>query len=126
MLMPTRLLVVLPLVLALASPVPALAEGSGALPFVSLLRPEWTVQRVDAGRARIVGYLYNENELRDAANVWLRVDQLTAGGEVGKSYRRRLVGDVLSRGRMAFEVSVAEAPSYRVLVESVDWVGECR
>jgi hypothetical protein len=32
-----------------------------------------------------------------------------------------------SRGRMAFDVPVAEAAAtYRVLVESVDWVAECR
>jgi hypothetical protein len=126
MLTPRRALVTLPLLAVLVGPALAMAEGSGAMSPVGQLRPVWSVERTDGGRARVVGYLYNENELQNAANVWLRVDQLTASGEVGKSYRGRVVGDVLSRGRMVFEVPVGDAATYRVLVESVDWVGECR
>jgi hypothetical protein len=96
-------------------------------PAVGLLRPEWTVERREPGRARIVGYLYNENELRNAANVWLRVEQVTPAGAVGKVYQSRIVGDVLSRGRISFDVPVAATEgTYRVVVESVDWVMECR
>ena len=96
---------------------------------MSPLRPEWTVERARAGRAHVVGYLYNDNAERNAANVWLRVEQATATGAVGKVYRSRIVGDVLSRGRMSFDVPVAESEAgttYRVAVESVDWVMECR
>ena len=116
------------LILALVAPSPALAQDLGTTPAVAYLRPEWAVERPRAGRAHVVGYLYNRN-IRDAANVWLRVEQLTADGAVGKVYRGRVVDDVLSRGRMAFEVPVAEAEgasNYRVFVEAVDWVSECR
>jgi hypothetical protein len=90
------------------------------------LRPEWTVESTRAGRPQVVGYLYNSN-IKDAANVWLRVDQLGADGAVTGSYRRRVVGDVLSGGRSVFAVPVADAGArYRVAVETVDWVKECR
>jgi hypothetical protein len=116
------------LLLVLAAPLMVRAESLAVSP-VSMLRPEWTVERTQAGRARVVGYLYNENDLRNAANVRLRVEQLTTGGAVAKVYQRWIVGDVLSRGRMSFAVPVAEAEggaTYRVIVESVDWVMECR
>jgi len=90
------------------------------------LRPEWSVEPASGGRAHVVGYLYNGN-IRDAANVQLRVDRLGGGGAVTASYRGRVVGDVLSGGRSLFDVPVGEAgASYRVEVVNVDWVKECR
>jgi hypothetical protein len=63
----------------------------------------------------------------DGINVWLRVDRLGQGGQVAGSDRRRVVGDVLSGNRLGFDVTVADAPAgYQVVVESVDWVKECR
>ena len=118
------------LIFALAAPSAPLAQDLGTTPAAAYLRPEWTVERTGAGRAHVVGYLHNSN-IRDAVNVWLRVEQITADGAVGKAYRGRVVGDVLSRGRMAFDVPVAEAEAegtatYRVMVDTVDWVSECR
>jgi hypothetical protein len=90
------------------------------------LRAEWTVEPTRAGRAQVVGYLHNRN-IKDAANVWLRVDRLTADGAVAGSHRRRVMGDVLAGGRSFFEVPVAEPGArYRVTVEAADWVKECR
>jgi hypothetical protein len=103
----------------------AAAQGPG-VPYADSLRPEWTVESTRAGRPEVVGYLYNSN-MKDAANVWLRVDQLGADGAVTSTYRRRMVGDVLSGGRSVFEVPVADAGArYRVTVETADWVKECR
>ena len=103
----------------------AAAQDPGA-PYPDSLRPEWTIESTRAGRPQVVGYLYNSN-IKDAANVWLRVDQLGPDGAVTGSYRRRVVGDVLSGGRSVFEVAVADAGArYRVTVETVDWVKECR
>ncbi len=104
--------------------------GAGAqgpyVPYADSLRPEWTVEPTRAGRAQVVGYLHNSH-IKDAANVWLRVDQLGADGAVAGSYRRRVVGDVLSGGRSVFAVPVADAGArYRVTVEAADWVKECR
>ncbi len=75
----------------------------------------------------MVGYLYNTSATMDAANVLLRVDQLTASGEVSQTQLTRVFGDVLARGRLAFEVPIpTPTPTVRVVVESVDWVHECR
>jgi hypothetical protein len=118
-----------PLLSALIVPSVGAAESLATLLSAGLLRPEWTVEQTPAGRARVVGYLYNDNAVRHAANVWLRVEEVTAGGEVAKVYQRRIVGDVLSRGRLAFDVPVAgadRAATYRVIVLSVDWFMECR
>ena len=74
----------------------------------------------------MVGYLYNTN-IKDAANVWLRVDRLGADGAVAATYRRRVVGDVFAGSRSLFEVPVPEASAtYRVTVEAADWIKECR
>jgi len=103
----------------------AAAQDPG-VSYASSLRPEWTVEPTRAGRAQVVGYLYNDN-YKDAANVWLRVDQLATDGAVASTYRRRVVGDVLSGRRSVFEVPVADAGGrYRVTVETADWVKECR
>ena|SRR5690242_16619793 len=111
--------------LALAVAAPALAQGP-AVPYPDTLRPEWSVEPARAGGARVVGYLYNTN-IKDAANVWLRVDRLGADGAVAATYRRRVVGDVFSGSRSLFEVPVPEAgATYRVTVEAADWIKECR
>jgi hypothetical protein len=108
----------------------ALVAGAGAQdlsgPSSPLLRPDWTVEPARGGGAHVVGYLYNRN-IKDAANVWLRVDRLGADGAVAGTYRRRVVGDVLAGNRSLFDVPVGEAgATYRVAVETVDWVKECR
>ncbi len=92
-----------------------------------VLRPEWSIQTGRTGRPRVVGYLYNESPTMDAANVLLRVERLGSGGQVEATYQGRVFGDVLQGNRLAFDVPV-EGPvaSYRVVVESVDWVRECR
>ena len=104
----------------------AAAAQSPSVPYAESLRPEWTVESTRAGRAHVVGYLYNSN-IKDAANVWLRVERVAADGSVSGTYRRRVVGDVLGGGRSVFDVPVGEAAAtYRVMVETVDWVKECR
>ena len=90
------------------------------------LRTEWNVESTRAGRAHVVGYLYNSN-IKDAARVLMRVDRVGADGTVTGTYRARVVGEVLSRDRGIFDVPVPEATAtYRVSVEAVDWVEECR
>ena len=102
------------------------ASAQGLVASSPYLRSEWSVETPAAGRAHLVGYLYNSN-IKDAANVWLRVDRLGADGAVAGTYRRRVVGDVLSGGRSLFDVPVGEAgATYQVSVETVDWVKECR
>lgn len=101
-----------------------LAPAAGAQGLTGL-RPEWTVEPAPGGRARVVGYLYNST-IKDGANVSLRVDRIGSDGAVTGTYRRRVVGDVFAGGRSPFDVPVAETGTYRVTVETVDWVMECR
>jgi len=98
-----------------------------ALLHADSLQPEWTVEPARAGRAQVVGYLHN-SYIKDAANVWLRVDRLAGDGAVAASYRARVMGDVPPRGRTFFTVAVAEAAArYLVTVEAADWVDtNCR
>lgn len=92
-----------------------------------VLRPEWNVDDTRAGRPRVVGYVYNDNNTRDATNVWLRVERLAPDGAVQGASVARVQGDVRAGGRLVFDVPMPEAAaSYRVLVDSVDWVLECR
>jgi len=121
-----RSLAVALLVLPLIAGGPARGEAPSVAIDASSLRAEWTVQKTSAGRASIVGYLYNRNIL-DAGNVWLRVERFAPDGEVTGMYRARLVGDVLSNDRLPFDVAIPEAAArYRVVVESVDWHDQCR
>jgi hypothetical protein len=101
-----------------AAQAPAVVHGDS-------LRLEWALEPA-RGRPQLVGYLHNGN-IKDAANVWLRVDQLGADGAVTGTSRRRVMGDVLAGGRSIFMVPVADAGArYRVTVEAADWVKECR
>jgi hypothetical protein len=116
--------------LALASVAVALVAGSVSAQVApvraSLLEPRWAVETSARGRAHVAGYLYNRN-IQDAANVWLRVERLAADGSVAGISRGRVVGDVISGDRLAFDVAVPDAAAtYRGVVESVDWVKECR
>ena len=103
----------------------------GQRPGERSLHPAARVEHRDlpgSGRAHVVGYLYNTSGTMDAANVLLRVDQLTPSGRGQPDPAlSRVFGDVRARGRLAFDVPIASpAPTVRVVVESVDWVHECR
>jgi hypothetical protein len=114
------------LTLVLAAPTLAPAQDPGAPPGSGYLRADWSVETTKSGRARLVGYLYNSS-IKDAANVWLRVEQRGTDGAVSATSRTRLVGDIPSQDRLFFDVPVSgTAATYTVLVESVDWIKECR
>ena len=62
------------------------ATGLGASDQTSSVGPSGQMvfvqaNRYESGRAHVVGYLYNRS-IRDATNVWLRVEQLTVDGAV--------------------------------------------
>ena len=115
-----------PALLLAAAAAASAAAQSPLVPYADSLRPEWTVESTRSGRGRVIGFLHNSN-IKDAANVWLRVDQVGADGSVSGTYRRRVVGDVLAGGRSVFDVPVpAAGATYRVIVETADWVKECR
>ena len=125
--MTRRLLAIGLTITAMLAPGPVRAQDSAPRNAAYTLRPEWSIETARSGRAHVVGYLYNTSATMDAANVLLRVDQLTPGGEVSQTQRSRVFGDILARGRLAFEVPIpTTTPAVRVVVESVDWVHECR
>jgi hypothetical protein len=126
MLMLRRAFAIMTFILMLAVPAMAPAQDLGGTPTAAYLRPEWSLERAQGGRAHVTGYLYNSH-IKDAANVWLRVEQLTADGGVAATYQRRVMGDVLARERTFFDVPVPQAEArYRVAIESVDWITDCR
>lgn len=107
---------------------PAAWSGDRAASLPYTLRPEWKVESASgAGRAHVSGYLYNTSDTMDASNVLLRIEQLAPDGQVTASQTTRITGDVRSRGRLGFDVPMAQvSPPVRVVVQSVDWVNECR
>jgi hypothetical protein len=125
--MPRRLLAISLTITAILAPGLTGAQDSAPRNAAYTLRPEWSIETARSGRAHVVGFLYNTSATMDAANVLLRVDQLSPSGEVSQTQHSRVFGDVLARGRLAFEVPISTpTPTIRVVVESVDWVHECR
>ena len=125
--MTRRLLAISLMIAAILAPGLTRAQDSAPRNAAYTLRPEWNIETARSGRAHVIGYLYNTSATMDAANVLLRVDQFTPNGQVSQTQLTRVFGDVLARGRLAFEIPIATAtPTVRVVVESVDWVHECR
>ena len=87
----------LTIIAILAAPGLTRAQNSASsAPYI--LRPEWTIETARPGRSHVVGYLHNTSGTMDAANVLLRVDQLTPGGQVSKTQLTSVFGDVRARG----------------------------
>jgi len=70
----------------------------------------------------IDGYVYNQARM-SADRMTLRIEQLDAAGNVVRSTAVWLLGGVRSGSRTYFRSRVPDAPSYRVRVESFEWVG---
>jgi hypothetical protein len=70
----------------------------------------------------IDGYVYNQARM-SAGRMTLRIEQLDAAGNVVRSTVFWVFGEVRSGGRTYFRSRVPDAPSYRVRVESFEWVG---
>lgn len=70
----------------------------------------------------IDGYVYNQARM-SADRMTLRIEQLDATGNVVRGTVVWVLGGVRSGGRAYFRSRVPDAPSYRVRVESFDWVG---
>lgn len=113
---------------ALCAVAPAAWSGDRAASLPYTLRPEWKIEPAGgAGRAHVSGYLYNTSDTMDASNVLLRIEQIAPDGQVTASQTTRITGDVRSRGRLGFDVPMAQVSApVRVVVQSVDWVNECR
>jgi hypothetical protein len=85
-------------------------------------RVDFTAKEAGPDTSRISGYIYN-NYGDTAGDVQLRVTALDAAGQPGVSYVERVSDDVPPFDRLYFDVQVpGHAPSYRVTVESWDFV----
>ncbi len=70
----------------------------------------------------IDGYVYNQARM-SVDRMTLRIEQLDAAGNVVRGTVVWVFGGVRSGSRAYFRSRVADAPSYRVRVESFEWVG---
>jgi hypothetical protein len=81
-------------------------------------RVDWTVSPGEQGKARISGYVYNDNG-DPAEQVQLRITELNASGLPGASVVTPIDETVPAFDRAYFDVQVpGPAASYRVAVES--------
>lgn len=83
-------------------------------------RFEWT----KSGRA-ISGYVYNSSN-RYASHMQLLVESVDRSGTVVAKTTTWVLRGVPANNRAFFEVSVPDAPAYRVRVLSFDWVDDRR
>ena len=67
----------------------------------------------------ISGYVYNPSS-RNPTRMLLRVEGLDAAGKI-VTVTRTWVPIVPAYGRAFFQVTVADAPAYRIIVESFSW-----
>lgn len=78
--------------------------------------------RVDGrGQSRLTGYVYDD-EGQPATDVEIQIVMLDAAGHEVESVLRPVRGLVPGKGRAYFDVSVPDAPSYRVSVASFELV----
>lgn len=97
------------------------AQNFGAPPD-SYLRLEWEVEQANGDGPRITGYVHNDRGLW-ALNVRLLVEAVDPAGRTVSMTRGYVSGDIPPRGRAYFQVPApAASGSYRVRVESFDWL----
>ena len=82
---------------------------------------EWTAGPGAAGRARIIGYIYNDYG-DSAINVVLRIHEIDASGHDVASAVAPIGEAVPAHGRTYFDVAVPSSRYYRVAVTSFDFV----
>lgn len=82
---------------------------------------EWTSRADRRGQSRLTGYVYDD-EGQPATNVEIQISLLDATGHEVGSVFRPVRGLVPGLGRAYFDVTVPDAPSYRVSVASFDLV----
>src|SRR2546425_8354043 len=102
--------------------VAALPVKANATPDDGRVHVESTAAAAGPGQSRIVGYVYNDHQ-EDAVNVQLRITGLDTSGQPVASVIWPLGDTVAGGSRAFFDARVAgRAPSYRVAVESFDFM----
>jgi len=82
---------------------------------------EWSAAPSRNGHPRLTGYVYNNYE-EPAVNVELRIHELDSTGREITAVLEPVDGTVPAKGRAYFDVPVPDSASYRVDVESFEFV----
>lgn len=114
------LVLALGIAVLLSSPGSVLAEPYAPDTLTSTFRIEFEAAHTKKGTV-IDGYVYNKN-LRTTGRIVLRIEQLDASGRSVGTAATWIPGVVSSGGRAYFAVRVSDASSYRVQVESFEWI----
>jgi len=85
---------------------------------VQRLPDDLRVEFSKEGRS-ISGYMYNLSG-RNPVRMRLRVEGVDAAGKI-VTVTRWWIPDIPRHGRAFFQVTVADAPAYRIIVESFSW-----
>jgi hypothetical protein len=98
----------------------ALAEPYAQDTLIRMFRIEF--QAAPTIKAKMVdGYVYNR-DLRATGRIVLRIDQVDASGRSAGTTTTWVLGVVASGNRAYFVARVPDASSYRVQVESFEWI----
>lgn len=84
-------------------------------------RVEWSAATGRDGHPRLTGYIYNDYE-EPAVNVQLRISPLDSAGQEIGALLEPVDQTVPAKGRAYFDVPVPVGTSYRVGVESFEFV----
>ena len=82
---------------------------------------DWDSTAPGQGQSRLAGYVYDDDG-QPATNVQLQISMLDAAGHEIASVFRPVRGLIPGKGRAYFDVTVPDATSYRVNVDSFDLV----
>ena len=99
---------------------PAIMEQDRSLA-ERLFHVEWTTREGRSGMSRITGYVYN-NYGQAAEDIELLITGLDSAGQPVNTAIERVSDTVPARGRAYFDVQVPMSSSYRVNVESFEFV----
>jgi len=84
-------------------------------------RVEWSAVGGRDGHPRLTGYVYNDYE-EPAIHVQLRISELDSAGQETRPLVQPIDETVPAKGRAYFDVPVSDRASYRVSVESFEFL----
>jgi len=117
--MPARRFLVVVLLCVLLSAAAALAQEQPTVTESRGLRIQWTVQQQTRDFSAVCGQIFNDRRT-SARNVGLLV-QSVDGDKVASRNIPNIAREIVGKSGWQFCGTVLKAPTYRVIVTSVDW-----
>jgi len=108
-------------VATLSALAPAIAPSPAAAEIQESSDRAFRLEWAKEGR-KVDGYVYNQTS-RHAARMSLLVEGIDSSGKV-LAATRTWVADVPPNNRSYFQVTVPDAPSYRITIVSYNWIQE--